>query len=148
MEHFVKEVWEWFKEEWLMFKEVWLVCKSMRLQNCKFTSPQILLSRCLVDLLSFEISLCVFATFARGKPNFVRKSFGGMKKFLYFCTYILSDIKKRFCLFLVIWNLQNFNRYTKEIRKERSRVYRGLFLFGVTGIAEPQITIRQGSRLF
>ena len=34
---------------------------------------QVLLSRCLVDLLSFEISFCDFATFARGKSNSKKK---------------------------------------------------------------------------
>ena len=45
----------------------------MRLQDCKFTSPQILLSCCLVDLLSFYVSLCDFANFARKNILVIRE---------------------------------------------------------------------------
>ncbi|MEE0992564.1 MAG: hypothetical protein UH542_06260, partial [Bacteroidales bacterium] len=74
--------------------------------------------------------LCDFANFARGKPKFARKSFGGIRKFLYFCTCILSDIKKAFLLILGFsetWTLSVM--FTNKISGKRPRAYRGLFLF-------------------
>jgi hypothetical protein len=61
-------------------------------------SLQILLSRCLVDLLSFEINLCGFANFARGKPNLIREVLCRKKKFSYLCKQDFSDNKKAFLL--------------------------------------------------
>ena len=92
--------------------------------------------------------LCVFANFARGKPKFARKSFGGIKKFLYFCNCIFSDIKKRFCLFLVSWNLENFKLYANKISGKRPREYRGLFLFWHIGISRTSRYDKRGPRLF
>ena len=110
----------------------WINSKSKeKYPETSLQISQVLLSRCFVDLLSFEISLCVFANFARGKRNLIREVLCRKKKFSYLCKQDFSDNKKAFLLIFGKLKSRQFQNYVPiKIRKERPRVYRGLFLFG------------------
>ena len=77
----------------------------------------VLLSCSLVDLLSFEISLCDFANFAREKRNLIREVLCRKKKFSYLCKQDFSDNKKAFLLIfgnLKLGHFQTINQINKE----------------------------------
>ena len=69
--HFVsvKETLCFFKRNTLFHKGKQIVSQRETDSETSTQSSQLLLSRSLVDLLSFEISLCDFATFARDLFN-------------------------------------------------------------------------------
>ena len=88
-------------------------------------------SCCLVVLLTCCPLKSDFANFARGKRNLIREVLCRKKKFSYLCKQDFSDNKKAFLLILGKLKSRQFQNYVPiKIRKERPRVYRGLFLFG------------------
>ena len=73
---------------------------------------------------------------------------GNRRKSLHWFSTYLYDIIKRFCLYLEVWNPQNFKQVT-EVKLRTLTMYFVGFTYLVTWvIAEPQTSVRKKSHVF